>query len=73
MPIVAKKRLPDGTFGPAEKVSPGLTPDEQLASLGQQLALEKLKGIQKDTLLSSLGQQVSLLKLQVMQLKGGEA
>lgn len=40
--------------------------------LGQELAQEKLKGIQKDIIIDSLGQQLTLMKLDIMALKGGE-
>lgn len=43
-----------------------------VGTLGQELALEKIKGMQKDILIQSLGQQVALLTLDVMALKGGE-
>lgn len=42
-----------------------------VGALGQELALEKIKGMQKDMLIQSLGQQVALLTLDVMTLKGG--
>jgi hypothetical protein len=78
MPVVRRKRLADGTFGPPEKVFDGFTESEQIDSLGQQLALEKIKGVQKDItinsleqLINSLGPQVSQLKIELMLLKGG--
>ena len=42
-----------------------------VGALGQELATEKIKGMQKDMLIQSLGQQVALLTLDVMALKGG--
>jgi hypothetical protein len=44
---------------------------ENLNNLGQQLAQEKLAGIQKSNIIDGLGQQVANLKLQVIQLQGG--
>jgi len=43
-----------------------------VGTLGQELALEKIKNMQKDLLISSLGQQVAILTLDVMALKGGD-
>ncbi|MGG0939847.1 hypothetical protein ABHN11_27970 [Brevibacillus centrosporus] len=40
-------------------------------TLGQELAMEKIKGLQKDVMIQSLGEQVALLKIEMMQLKGG--
>ncbi|MGD6845221.1 hypothetical protein ACQCVH_22215 [Bacillus infantis] len=64
-------RNQNGELGTLQKAFSGLTKDEQIATLGQQLALAKLKDIQREALLNSVGQQVSLLKIEVMQLKGG--
>jgi hypothetical protein len=52
-----------------------LTPEEisqqQLNSLGQQLAQEKLTNIQNTNIITGLGQQVADLKLQIIKLQGG--
>lgn len=66
-----RKRLADGSFGELEKVGSGVTTDEQVMSLGAQLAQEKIKNIQKDILINSLGATVTQLKFEVMSLKGG--
>lgn len=66
-----KKRNKDGTYGEPIKIGTGLSIDEQVTSLGEQLAQEKIKGIQKDLLINSLGETVTQLKLEVMSLKGG--
>ncbi|MGR7908423.1 hypothetical protein ACU64V_03435 [Lysinibacillus capsici] len=66
-----KQRESDGSIGQPVKVGTGLSIDEQVLSLGEQLAQEKIKGIQKDLLINSLGQTVTQLKLEVMTLKGG--
>ncbi len=66
-----KQRESDGSMGQPVKVGTGLKLDEQVSSLGEQLAQEKIKGIQKDFLINSLGQTVTQLKLEVMTLKGG--
>ncbi|RNB64136.1 hypothetical protein EDM55_27945 [Brevibacillus centrosporus] len=42
-----------------------------LGALGQELAMEKIKGMQKDALIQALGQEVVMLKLDIIQLKGG--
>ncbi|MDD1504237.1 XkdW family protein [Lysinibacillus sp. CNPSo 3705] len=68
-----KQRNKDGSIGEPIKIGTGLSIDEQVSSLGEQLAQEKIKGVQKDLLINSLGQTVSQLKLKVMTLKGGEA
>lgn len=44
-----------------------------IGALGQELAMEKIKGMQKDAIIHSLGQQVAQLQLDVNQLKGGDA
>ncbi|MGM7683559.1 hypothetical protein ACSVDA_15575 [Cytobacillus sp. Hm23] len=73
MALMSRERLPDGTFGPLKKVFENdFTVEEQVAGLGEQLALAKIENIQKDTVINSLGQELALLKIEVMQLKGGE-
>lgn len=67
-----KQRESDGSMGQPVKVGTGLKLDEQVSSLGEQLAQEKIKGIQKDLLINSLGETVTQLKLEVMALKGGD-
>lgn len=69
--MLRRKRLPDGTFGELEKVGTIPTTDEQVKSLGEQLAQEKVKNIQKDLLINSLGLQLTQLKLEVISMKGG--
>ncbi|KIN30948.1 hypothetical protein B4069_3021 [Bacillus subtilis] len=59
-----------------EKIKQGSIPEtnpieEQLATLGQQLADEKLARKEAETLNQSLGEQVASLKLDVLYLKGG--
>jgi len=71
MAMEYKQRESDGSMGQPVKVGTGLKLDEQVSSLGEQLAQEKIKGIQKDLLINSLGQTVTQLKLEVMTLKGG--
>ncbi len=71
MALEYKQREPDGSMGQPVKVGTGLKLDEQVSSLGEQLAQEKIKGIQKDLLINSLGQTVTQLKLEVMTLRGG--
>lgn len=71
MAMKYKQRESDGSVGQPVKVGTGLKLDEQVSSLGEQLAQEKIKGIQKDLLINSLGQTVTQLKLEVMALKGG--
>ncbi|WP_320940048.1 XkdW family protein [Lysinibacillus capsici] len=71
MAMEYKQRESDGSMGQPVKVGTGLKLDEQVSSLGEQLAQEKIKGIQKDFLINSLGQTVTQLKLEVMTLKGG--
>lgn len=66
-----KERSEDGSLGQPVKIGTGLKLDEQVASLGEQLAQEKIKGIQKDLLINSLGETVTQLKLEAMILKGG--
>lgn len=44
---------------------------EIINKLGQELAVEKLKGIEKDIIIDNLGQEVAKLKLEIIQLKGG--
>jgi len=69
--MLRRKRLPDGTFGELEKVGTIPTTDEQVKSLGEQLAQEKVKNIQKDILINNLGTQLTQLKLDVIKMKGG--
>ena len=66
-----KQRTENGDLGKPVKIGTGLKLDEQVSSLGEQLAQEKIKGIQKDLLINSLGETVTQLKLEVMALKGG--
>jgi len=73
MAMEYKERSEDGSLGQPVKIGTGLKLDEQVASLGEQLAQEKIKGIQKDLLINSLGETVTQLKLEVMLLKGGGA
>lgn len=73
MPMEYKERTEDGTLGQPLKIGTGLKIEEQVSSLGEQLAQEKIKGIQKDLLINSLGETVTQLKLEVMALKGGDA
>lgn len=68
-----KQRNKDGSFGEPIKIGTGLSINEQVASVGEQLAQEIIKGIQKDLLINSLGETVTQLKLEMMVLKGGEA
>ncbi|WP_313150813.1 hypothetical protein [Lysinibacillus capsici] len=70
MVLEYKQRESDGSMGQSVKVGTGLSIDEQVLSLGEQLVQEKIKGIQKDFLINSLGQTVTQLKLEVMTLKG---
>lgn len=69
--MLRRKRLPDGTFGELEKVGTIPTTDEQVKSLGEQLAQEKVKNIQKDILINNLGTQLTQLKLDMISMKGG--
>ena len=73
MAMEYKKRSEDGSLSEPVKIGTGLKLDEQVASLGEQLAQEKIKGIQKDLLINSLGETVTQLKFEVMSLKGGGA
>jgi len=68
-----KVRDQSGDLGKPVTIGSGLKLDEQVASLGEQLAQEKIKGIQKDLIINSLGATVTQLKLEVMALKGGDA
>lgn len=65
------KRLPDGSLGELEKVGSIPTTEEQVMSLGEQLAQEKMKNIQKDLLINNLGSQLTQVKLDVISMKGG--
>ena len=69
--MLRRKRLPDGTFGELEKVGTIPTTEEQVKSLGEQLAQEKVKNIQKDILINNLGTQLTQLKLDMISMKGG--
>lgn len=71
MAMEYKQRTENGDIGKPVKIGTGLKLDEQVSSLGEQLAQEKIKGIQKDLLINSLGETVTQLKLEVMALKGG--
>lgn len=44
---------------------------ENVKSLGEQLAQEKLKNIQKDATISQLGQEIASIKLELINIKGG--
>ncbi|MET4562165.1 hypothetical protein ABIA69_003351 [Lysinibacillus parviboronicapiens] len=66
-----RKRLPDGSLGELEKVGSIPTTEEQVMSLGEQLAQEKVKNIQKDLLINNLGSQLTQLKLDFISMKGG--
>lgn len=66
-----RKRLSDGSFGELEKVGSIPTTEEQVMSLGEQLAQEKMKNIQKDLLINNMGSQLAQLKLDVISMKGG--
>lgn len=66
-----RKRLPNGGWGELEKVGSIPTTEEQVMSLGEQLAQEKMKNIQKDLLINSLGSQLTQVKLDVISMKGG--
>lgn len=66
-----RKRLSDGSLGELEKVGSIPTTEEQVMSLGEQLAQEKMKNIQKDLLINNMGAQLAQLKLDVISMKGG--
>lgn len=66
-----RKRLPDGTFGPPEALGSTVALKEQVASLGTQLTMEKIAGMQKDSLINDLGAQVAKMKIEIMMLKVG--
>ncbi|MED4888616.1 XkdW family protein [Lysinibacillus fusiformis] len=66
-----RRRLHDGSWGPLEKIGSIPNTEEQVMSLGEQLAQEKMKNIQKDLLINNLGSQLTQLKLDVISLKGG--
>ncbi|MFJ8099419.1 XkdW family protein [Lysinibacillus sp. NPDC096212] len=66
-----RRRLPNGSWGELEKLGSLPTTEEQVLSLGEQLAQEKMKNIQKDLLINSLGSELSQLKLDVISMKGG--
>lgn len=69
-----RKRMPNGELGDLEKVGSIPTTEEQIMSLGEQLAQEKMKNIQKDLLINNFGSQLTQLKLDVISMKvgGGE-
>ncbi|MFJ7891284.1 XkdW family protein [Lysinibacillus xylanilyticus] len=69
--MLRRKRLPDGSLGELEKVGSIPTTEEQVLSLGEELAQEKVKSIQKDLLINSLGSQLTQLKLDFISMKGG--
>lgn len=69
--MLRRKRLLDGTLGELEKVGTIPTTEEQVLSLGEELAQEKVKNIQKDLLINSLGTQLTQLKLDMISMKGG--
>lgn len=71
--MLRRRRLPNGEFGELEKVGTIPTTDEQVKSLGEQLAQEKVKNIQKDILINNLGTQLTQLKLDMISMKGGGA
>ncbi|QDQ03387.1 D-alanyl-D-alanine carboxypeptidase [Lysinibacillus fusiformis] len=58
-------------MGELEKIGSIPTTAEQVMSLGEQLAQEKVKNIQKDLLINNLGSQLTQLKLDVISMKGG--
>lgn len=66
-----KRLLPNGTYSEFEDAFGKLSPEEKVSSIGQELAIEKIKNMQKDSLINNLGQQVALLKIELLQLKGG--
>ncbi|MED3876224.1 hypothetical protein [Lysinibacillus capsici] len=72
MALEYKQRESDGSMGQPVKVGTGLSIDEQVLSLGEQLAQEKIKGIQKDLLINNLGQTVTQVKLEMLAMKGGD-
>lgn len=69
--MLRRRRLPDGTFGELEKVGTIPTTEEQVMSLGEQLAQEIVRNIQKDILLNNLGTQLTQLILDMISMKGG--
>jgi len=69
--MLRRRRLPNGEFGELEKVGTIPTTEEQVMSLGEQLAQEKVKNIQKDILINNLGTQLTQLKLDMISMKGG--
>ncbi|MFF5994295.1 hypothetical protein AAGS61_06010 [Lysinibacillus sp. KU-BSD001] len=71
--MLRRRRLPNGDLGELEKVGTIPTAKEQIESLGEQLAKEKVKSIQKDILINNLGSQLTQLKLDMISMKvGGE-
>ena len=71
--MLRRRRLPNGELGEFEKVGTIPTTEEQVMSLGEQLAQEKVKNIQKDILINNLGTQLTQLKLDMISMKGGGA
>lgn len=69
--MLRRRRLPDGTFGELEKVGTIPTTEEQVMSLGEQLAQEIVRNIQKDILLNNLGTPLTQLKLDMISMNGG--
>ena len=69
--MLRRRRLPNGELGELEKVGTIPTTEEQVMSLGEQLAQEKVKNIQKDILINNLGTQLTQLKLDMISMKGG--
>lgn len=72
MAMEYNQRTENGDLGQPIKIGTGLKLDERVSSLGEQLAQEKIKGIQKDLLINSLGQTVTQLKLEMLAMKGGD-
>ncbi|AVK85327.1 D-alanyl-D-alanine carboxypeptidase [Lysinibacillus sp. B2A1] len=68
--MLRRRRLPDGTFGELEIVVTIPTTEEQVMSLGEQLAQEKVKN-QKDILINNLGTPLTQLKLDMISMNGG--
>lgn len=66
MPLLRRKRLPDGTFGPLEKVFEGETVDEKITQLEAENANLILQLIEKDLKLSELEQTQANLTLELI-------
>lgn len=69
--MLRRRRLPDGSWGPLEKIGSIPTTEEQVMSVGEQLAHEKIDSMQKNIVINGLGAQVAQMKIEIMQLKGG--